>query len=180
LSEISGRGSPAFRTDMVAVLASAAVAFAVYFLTMACSVSFWDSGEFISCSWILGIPHPPGTPMFELLGRFSTILFFFIPSVAMRTNLMCVIAGTFSVGILARLIQRWCMRLGTEPAFYRPVSIAGALMSAFSYTIWQNNNATETYAVSQLIAISSLWVFDIWIERNAEGKPADRLLFLIL
>jgi hypothetical protein len=180
LNDIQGRETPAFRKDMVVVLAAAAVALTIYFLTMACSVSFWDSGEFISCSWIMGIPHPPGTPMFELLGRVATLLFFFIPSVAVRTNLMCVLAGTVSVAILARLIQRWCMRLGTEPSFYRPVSIAGALMSAFSYTIWQNNNATETYAVSQLIAIFSLWIFDIWIERNSQGKPADRLLFLIL
>jgi len=165
---------------MLFVLAAAAATLIVYFLTMACSVSFWDSGEFISCSWILGIPHPPGTPLFELLGRVATLLFSFMPSVAMRTNLMCVIAGTFSVSILARLVQRWCIRLGSSPSFYRPVSLAAALMSAFSYTIWQNNNATETYAVSQFIAIVSLWVFDVWIQRNSEGRPADRLLFLIL
>jgi len=168
----------AFTTDRLVALAAAMAAFIVYAVTLAPSVSFWDSGEYITCSWVAGIPHPPGVPFFVLLGRVSTLLFSFIPSIAARVNLMCAVAGTATIGLVARLMQRWSVRLGFEPWLYRPVSIAGALMAAFSYTVWRNNNATETYAMAALLSLLILWVFDLWIERKLHGRPAGRQLLL--
>ncbi len=167
-----------FTTDRVVAIAAALTAFMVYIITLAPSVSFWDSGEYITCSWVVGIPHPPGVPFFVLLGRVSTILFSFIPSIAARVNLMCALAGTVTIGLVARLIQRWSIRLKFEPWLYRPISLAGALMAAFSYTVWRNNNATETYAMAALLSLLILWVFDLWIERRLGGKPAGRQLLL--
>ena len=167
------------RMDRLLVLLIALAAGVVYLLTLAPTVSFWDSGEYITCSWIMGIPHPPGVPLFVLLGRFSTLLFSFIPVVAVRVNLMCMIAGTASVALVARLLQRWGTRLGFGPALYRPMSAAGALMSAWGYTIWRNNNATETYAMAHLFAFLALWVFDIWMERRRAGLPAGRFILLV-
>ncbi len=168
----------AFTTDRIVATAAALAAFIVYVITLAPSVSFWDSGEYITCSWVAGVPHPPGVPFFVLLGRVSTIIFGFIPSIAARVNLMCAIAGTVTIGLVARLIQRWSIRLKYEPWLYRPVSAAGALMAAFSYTVWRNNNATETYAMAGLLSLLILWVFDLWLERRLHGKPAGRQLLL--
>ncbi len=167
-----------FTTDRLIAIAAALTAFTVYTVTLAPSVSFWDSGEYITCSWVAGIPHPPGVPFFVLMGRVSTLLFSFIPSIAARVNLMCAIAGTVTIGLLARLVQRWSIRMNYEPWLYRPVSVAAALLAAFSYTVWRNNNATETYAMAGVLSLLILWVFDIWLERRLAGKPAGRQLLL--
>ncbi len=166
------------RTDRILAAAVSAAAFLVYLLTLAPTVSFWDSGEYITCAWVAGIPHPPGVPFFVLMGRFSTLLFGFIPEVAARVNLMCALAGTAAVGILSRLLQRWCRRMGYAPGFYRPVALAGGMLAAFSYTLWRNNNAAETYAMALLLTSLILWVFDLWIERRLRGLPAGRQLLL--
>ncbi len=172
-------GRSAVRTDRILAAAVSAAAFLVYTLTLAPTVSFWDSGEYITCAWVAGIPHPPGVPFFVLTGRFATLLFSFIPEVAARVNLMCALAGSAAVGILSRLLQRWCRRMNYGPGFYRPVALAGGLLAAFSYTIWRNSNAAETYAMALLLTSLILWVFDLWIERRLRGLPAGRQLLLV-
>lgn len=178
-SEVPAAFDPV-RTDRMIAIITGVVAGLVYLLTMARTVSFWDSGEYIACAWIAGIPHPPCVPLFVLLGRFFAILLSFIPDIAVRINVMCVLAGGLSMGFLARLVQRWSIRASLPPSFYRPVSVVAGLLAGLSFTVWQNNNATETYALSQFIAILAIWVFDIWIVRSSESRPADRQIYLVL
>ena len=75
-------------------LAVAALVLAGYVFSLAPSVTFWDAGEFIAAMKILGIPHPPGTPLFVLMGHVWAML---VPGAefAWRTNLM---SATFSAG----------------------------------------------------------------------------------
>ena len=141
-----------------------------YLVTLAPSVSFWDSGEYLTCSWTAGVPHPPGVPLFVLLGRFSTVLFSFIPAVAVRVNLLCALAGVSTLVIMTRLVQRWGNRMGFTPSWYRPMSVLAGLIAAFSYSIWRNSNATETYATALLLTFIIMWSFDCWIEKYAEKK----------
>jgi len=158
------------RTDRTIAVLTGLAALVTYMVTLAPSVSFWDSGEYITSSWIAGVPHPPGVPLFVLLGRFSTILFSFLPSVAVRVNLLCALAGAFTVALLTRLVQRWGGRMGFEASWYRPMSVLSGLIAAFSYSIWRNSNATETYATALLLTFVILWSFDSWIEKYAEKE----------
>ncbi len=68
----------------------------VFYSTMAPTVSFWDCGEYIASSYTLGIPHPPGNPLYVLLGRVFTMIFSWTDQVAFRVNLMSIFAGALT------------------------------------------------------------------------------------
>ena len=63
----------------------------VYFIPLTPTVPFWDSGEFIAVSYILGVPHPPGAPLSVLLGRLATLMPW--GSVAQRVNGLSALAS---------------------------------------------------------------------------------------
>ena len=67
----------------------------VYFITLTPTVPFWDSGEFIAVSKILGVPHPPGTPFYVLIGRMATLVP--IASIAQRVNGLSALASALAV-----------------------------------------------------------------------------------
>ena len=65
----------------------------VFLMTVAPTISFWDCGEFIACSRILGVMHPPGNPLVLLLGRLTTMIPLF-KDVGLRMNMMSVVSST--------------------------------------------------------------------------------------
>ena len=162
------------------------LSFGVFFKTVAPTVSFWDCGEFIACAYTLGVPHPPGAPLYLLLGR----LFTFLPfgeDPAFPMNLMSVItsalAAMFVYLITVRLIL--LTRKG-DPAgegLWRdlPVVVGGmtaALMLAFSNTFWFNAVETEVYGFSIMLMTMAVWLGMRWMVRP--GQPdSRRLLFFV-
>jgi hypothetical protein len=162
----------------------------VYTLTRAATVPFWDCGEFIACSYTLGVPHPPGTPLYVLVGRiFTMIPGFIIEDVSARVNWLSGIcsAGTAMVGyfVLARLITAWHsdtyapQRLS---AFARlsvyAGSVAGSLFLAFSDTNWGNSVEAEVYGAAMFLMMALIWLALVWYERRKDLR-ADRYLIAL-
>ncbi|UCD18469.1 MAG: DUF2723 domain-containing protein, partial [Candidatus Zixiibacteriota bacterium] len=139
------------------------IALVVYFLTKAPTFSFWDCGEFVACSHILGIPHPPGSPLYILIGR----IFAALPlasDIAVRVNLLSVISSAFvalfTYLVAVRLIRHWFHDPGT--AYNRIIAyvggFTGALFMAFSDTNWGNSVEAEVYAPAMLAMMLIYWL----------------------
>ncbi|MFT5377880.1 MAG: hypothetical protein ACI906_004721, partial [Candidatus Latescibacterota bacterium] len=142
----------------------------VYIKTMAPAVSFWDCGEFIASSYILGVPHPPGSPLYVLLGRVFSIVP--IADVAARITFMSALSSALAV---------WCVYLSTLALGRRALgghslkpfgdsrdigliagSIVAALLLAFSYTQWFNATEAEVYGYSIFFTSFGLWLILYW------------------
>ena len=72
------------------------LSFLIYLLTMADTVPYWDSGEFIATSYILGVPHPPGSPLYLIIGRIFSMIPF-NPDIAFRINLISPVVSSLAV-----------------------------------------------------------------------------------
>jgi transmembrane protein TMEM260 (protein O-mannosyltransferase)/tetratricopeptide repeat protein len=155
----------------------------VYLITLTPTVPFWDSGEFIAVSYILGIPHPPGTPFYVLLGRIATM----VPwaTIAQRVNALSAIAGalavllTYLTGLrLIRLIQG--PNRGRSDEWIAVIGAAtGALLLAFSDSFWENSIEAEVYSLMSLAQILVLWLGLKWWEAHEKQPTAGPLLVCV-
>ena len=176
------------RVDWPNRIAAALVGVAVlvvYRITLSPDVSFWDSGEFIATSHSLGIPHPPGTPLYVLMGRVFSILFhglLNVASPAVAVNLLSAIPSAIAAVLLHLCVVRVGKRLwnaGDQGTTCYPAIVAGAcaaLFAAFANTLWINSIEAEVYAVSGMWAVFTAWLVLVW----ADTEPKDeRLLVLV-
>ncbi|MBN2184091.1 MAG: DUF2723 domain-containing protein [Candidatus Krumholzibacteriota bacterium] len=128
----------------------------VYVMTMAATTSFWDSGEFIATSYILGIPHSPGTPLYVLVGRVFCLLPFAV-SVAQKVNLLSAFSaalGILMVYLVIGQVIRFMYGAGKTALerFIRYAGpVAGSFFLMFSDTYWTNASESEVYALSTFV-----------------------------
>jgi hypothetical protein len=123
----------------------------VYLATLAPGITLWDAGEFASAVESLGIPHPPGTPLYVLVARAWRLAFPFL-STAVATNLLAAACTATAAGIATALVMRW-MR---DPV----AAIASGLAFGTVSTVWLNATETEVYSASLLLSMLMLWVGD--------------------
>ncbi len=111
--------------------------------TLAPGVTLWDSGEFLAAIHSLGIPHPPGTPLYILIGRVWTFVAAPLFGFARSVNLLSAAATACACATLTSLVIRWTGdRVAATGA-----GITAGLMS----TVWLNATETEVYALAFLM-----------------------------
>jgi len=160
-----------------------ALSFIVYLLTMADTVPYWDSGEFIATSYILGVPHPPGSPLYLIIGRvFSMIPF--NPDIAFRVNLISPVVSALAVMYLylstVKLISNYRGKIKTQidAVIVFGSSFVGALTFAFTDSHWFNAVEAEVYGFSTFFTAIVVWLILHWAER-ADEKGNERYILII-
>jgi MFS family permease len=162
-----------------------AVASLVYILTAEKSGSFWDCGEFVASAYKVQMPHPPGAPLFVLLGRFFIILFGDNPADAAKAvNIMSAFASSFTILFLFWTITHLARKLVVgsiaDPNDQQTLTImgagvVGALAYTFSDSFWFSAVEGEVYALSSFFTALVFWAMLKW-ERADDLAGNDRVL----
>ncbi|MFA6469009.1 MAG: DUF2723 domain-containing protein [Bacteroidota bacterium] len=155
----------------------------VYIFTLADTVVFWDVGEFISATYLLQVPHPPGSPLFLLVGKvIGMVPFYSDPAVRIHfiSALSSALTAMFLYLSLVKLIILWRPR--TEDAWNKislyTSAAVGAFSLSFSATFWFNAVEAEVYGISMLFVSLVTWLSLRWNER-ADSPSHQKYIFLI-
>ena len=163
------------------------IATLVYMLTVEPTASFWDCGEFIAASYKLEVPHPPGAPLFLLIGRIFSMFAGDVTQVAYWINLVSVFASGFTILFLfwtiTILAKKLVVKVGEEVTLGQLLTIMGsgaigALAYTFSDSFWFSAVEAEVYAISSFFTAFVFWAILKW-ETIADNDDADKWLILI-
>ena len=175
-----------------------AIASIVYLLTMEATGSFWDCGEFASSAFKLQIPHPPGAPLFIMLGRLFMIPFSNPNHAILGLNTMSALMSGFCILFLFWSITHFARRIyeknnpnpltNGQIFMIMAAGAVGALAYTFSDSFWYSAVESEVYASSSFFTAIVFWAALKWDQAVADEKlkgvkgnftPADKWLILI-
>lgn len=164
------------------------IATLVYFLTLENTVSWWDCGEYISTAYKLQVGHPPGAPLFQMIGRFFSLFAFGdVTKVALMINAMSALCSSFTILFLFWTITLLAKKLWLKDGENSPASnkvavlatgVIGALAYTFSDTFWFSAVEGEVYAMSSLFTAITFWAILKW-EEVADEPNSSRWFILI-
>lgn len=152
----------------IAMLAAVAVLAPLYISTAAPDLTFWDAPEFMTAAHTLGIPHPPGTPLWTLAGRASAIAFS-ARGPAFSVTILSIIATVAACALGARLVARWLHGRSAIIA-----GLAAAVCAGTMTSVWANATETEVYAMSLLLAVAILTAGDMAGQANVSDERRRR------
>ncbi|HEY6171852.1 MAG TPA: DUF2723 domain-containing protein [Candidatus Kapabacteria bacterium] len=170
------------QTHYAFAAASFFIAFIVYLMTMQPTVPFWDCGEFAGAAWALQVPHPPGSPLWTLVGRFAMMLPTFDDPVA-RYNLFSVLSSAGTIMILyltvVRLAKLWRgePKSGADMLTTYGGALIGALAFTFTDSFWFNALESEVYAFGSLFIALVPWIMLVWYD-HAEEEHNEKYMLL--
>lgn len=174
------------------------IACSVYLMTMEATGSFWDCGEFASSAYKLEIPHPPGAPLFALLGRLFMIPFSDPDNAILGLNSMSALMSGFTILFLFWSITHFARKIVAgsitgdlpfnEIFLIMAAGVVGALAYTFSDSFWYSAVESEVYASSSFFTAVVFWAVLKWEQEVTREQlngikghftRADRWLILI-
>src|SRR5690554_2399316 len=164
-----------------------AVALCTYWLTVEPTTSFWDASEYITTSSNLEVGHPPGAPLYQILGAFFSIFAFGeVTKVALMVNLMSVFASAFTILFmfwsLTLLLRKIISRTETIDTYKAIVILGsaavGALAFTFSDSFWFSAVEAEVYAMASFLIAVLFYLGLLW-ERDMHEPRGNKWLILI-
>lgn len=165
-----------------------AVAAVVYLMTIEPTASFWDCGEFITQAYKLEVGHPPGAPVFMLVGNLFSQFAGDASQVAKMVNAMSALMSAFTILFLFWTITHLTRKLllgkdATELSLGQTIAVigsglVGALAYTFSDTFWFSAVEGEVYAFSSALTALVFWLILKW-EDNAHKPHSDKWIVLI-
>lgn len=166
-----------------------AVALVTYWLTFEETASYWDCGEFIAVAYKLEVSHPPGAPLFMLLGRmFSFLAFGDVTKVAYWINSLSVLASAFTILFLfwsITLFGRKLMGISRDEDMNEGqtwmlmgAALVGSLAYTFSESFWFSAVEAEVYAMSAFFTAFVVWGILKWDVIEDESAANRWLIFI--
>ena len=163
-----------------------AIALVTYTLTVEPTMSFWDCGEYIATAAKLEVGHPPGAPLFQMIGAFFALFASDDKHVALMVNMMSVFSSAFTILflfwssslLLKKLISRFTEFNKQNAIVVLGSSFVGALAYTFSDSFWFNAVEAEVYAMASLFIALLFWLGLRW-EQDMDTPRGNRWLLLI-
>ena len=166
--------------------AAFAIALITYTLTLEPTVSYWDCGEYIATSVKLEVGHPPGAPLFQMLGAFFAMFTSDVTQIAKMVNFMSALASAFTILFLFWTITALAKKIASKvEELTNAISIAilgsglvGALAYTFSDSFWFSAVEGEVYAMSSFLMALLFWLGLRW-ESEMDTPRGHKWLLLI-
>jgi hypothetical protein len=170
-----------YRPEYLAAALAALGVFALYVVTLSPTTWFWDTSEYIATGYIMGIPHPPGNPLFVVLARgWHILLEPFGLSTAVRINLFSAVQSALAHGFWFLLADRILAFYSTDRTFRIIGAAAAVLISATAFTVWNQSNVNEKVYTVTLFTIALLsWLAFRWRDHIGEGKDDNLILLMV-
>ncbi|MDN3618524.1 DUF2723 domain-containing protein [Polaribacter undariae] len=172
--------------DIILGWATFVIALITYYLTLEPTVSAWDCGEYISTSVKLEVGHPPGAPLFQMLGAFFAMFTTDITHIAKMVNFMSALASAFTILFMFWTISNLALKLAlkngeSSEGKYIAIlgsSVVGALAYTFSDSFWFSAVEGEVYAMSSFLMALLFWLGLKW-ESELHTARGNKWLILI-
>ena len=179
------------KVDWSAFWTALTISFCVYVYTLAPTVTLEDSGELAVASDYLGVPHPPGYPIWTMLTWFFTKVFAFVrfrgqPNPAWSVALFSAVCGALAAGMTAMLISRSGLQVlqqsrnimhkashQTEDMICWVSGVASSLLFAFTPVMWSQSVIVEVYSLNAFFLVLIFLLSYRWMCR-----PSDHLLYV--